>query len=75
MTLTREIVEMEELMFTLGLEKRFVDLWMSRDAADAHQTGESSIPQMPHLVGLGKARKFHLATVRAWLLANFQQGG
>ena len=75
MTITREIVDREELKLVLGLARQFVEQWTSAEVAAAYRAGECSIPPMPVLVGLGREWKFHLSSVRAWLLENFQTGG
>jgi hypothetical protein len=74
-TITREIVDRDELKLVLGCERRFVDTWTSREAADAYAKGQTKTPPMPALVGMGKAMMFHLSSVREWLLEYFQQGG
>lgn len=67
MTISKSIVQRDELMFMLSLERTFIDRWIAG--------GEGAIPQMPHLPDLGKGTRFHLPSVEKWLLDNFQRGG
>lgn len=63
----RPIVERDEMMFRFSLERAFVERWLS--------SGDNGIPQMPHMPTIGKATRFHLPSVEAWLLKHFQKGG
>lgn len=65
--MTSPIVDREELQVYLRLERVFIDRWT--------KAGAGGIPPMPHLVGLGRATKFHLPSVEAWLLKHFTEGG
>lgn len=67
MTITQTIVERDEMMMAFSLERAFVERWL--------EGGHGDIPQMPHLPTIGKATRFHLPSVEAWLLRYFQKGG
>lgn len=61
------IVTRAELIVVRGLESQFIENWV--------KGGNDEIPQMPHLVNLGRGIRFHLPSVDKWLLEYFQVGG
>lgn len=67
MTPLSPIVGRDELAVLLTLERKFIDRWTAG--------GDGAIPQMPHLPNIGRGMRFHLPSVEAWLLENFQLGG
>lgn len=66
MNLTIEVVPRDMLQTLLGLERSFIE-------RHAEQCGD--IPAMPRLVMGERCVKYHLPSVRAWLLEHFQTGG
>lgn len=75
MTLTKHVVQRDELMFILDLEKAFVARWTSDGAAADFKAKRTAIPPMPCIPGVGGACRFHVASVEKWLLKHFQKGG
>ncbi len=65
MNIPVEVVDRKTIATILDLERDFIAQWLD--------AGEGAIPQMPHIPG--KPVKFHIASVREWLLAYFQKGG
>lgn len=64
-TLTVETVDRATLQTVLGLERSFME---------RHAERVGNIPAMPRL-NTGRPAKYHLPSVRAWLLKHFQVGG
>lgn len=79
MTFTKTIVTRDELMFMFSLENVFVTRWSGEAAEKAYIEAQKSrrdaIPPLPHIDGLGKGARYHVATVEKWLLKHFQKGG
>ncbi len=73
MSYTGETVSRKELEVFLGLPREFVDLWLHEDRAKEYDAGRNPVPQIPHLAM--RPMRFHLPTVRAWLLKHHQKGG
>lgn len=65
MTLTVEVVDRAMIETLFSLERSFMEL-------HAEQVGD--IPAMPRMK-IGRHFKYHIPSVRAWLLKNFQVGG
>lgn len=64
---------LEGIMERFDLSRPFIGQWTSDAAAEAFAAGTSKIPQMPHLHA--PTLRFHVPSVREWLLTHFQKGG